>query len=93
MDYRANLLTVAKAYGHATNRSLARVSTLVRNDGKFFDRIEKGAGCTMATYGLCMRWFSKNWPAGAEWPEGVDRPTADEGAEEDVETHQAGEAA
>jgi len=73
MDYRADLLSVARAFGQATNRSLPRVSTMVRNDGKFFDRLERGAGCTMATYEACMRWFTSNWPEGVDWPDGVAR--------------------
>jgi hypothetical protein len=76
MDHKADLLTIAHAFGTATNRSLARVSTMVRNDGKFFDRLERGAGCTMATYEACMQWFADNWPEDAEWPTGVTRRPA-----------------
>jgi hypothetical protein len=76
MDHKADLLTIAHAFGRATNRSLARVSTMVRNDGKFFDRLERGAGCTMATFEACMQWFADNWPDDVTWPEGiVRRPT------------------
>lgn len=74
MDYKTDLLAVARAFGNATSRSLARVSTMVRNDGKFFDRLERGAGCTMATYQICMQWFADNWPDAAAWPDGVARP-------------------
>ena len=76
MDYRETLLTVAHAYCVATDLSLARVSTLVRNDGKFFKRMaESGAGCTMATYEAAMRWFVQHWPTDKEWPMGIDRPS------------------
>ena len=78
MDYRSHILTLANAYCIATNRSLARVSTIVRNDGKFFRRLGEGAGCTMDTYAKCLRWFSEHWPEGLPWPDGVPRP-----AEED----------
>lgn len=75
MDYRETLLTVARAYSAAAGLSMARVSTLVRNDGKFFKRMEEsGAGCTMATYEAAMRWFAQHWPGTADWPAGADRP-------------------
>lgn len=82
MDYKADLLTVARAFGNATNRSLSRVSTMVRNDGKFFDRLDRGAGCTMATYEICMQWFANHWPDGVEWPSGVARPEKQAAEEE-----------
>jgi len=74
MEYRSRLLLVAQTFAEVQHLSLARVSTKVRNDGKFFDRIEKGAGCTVDTYELVMQWFSDRWPGGVAWPEGVDRP-------------------
>ena len=74
MDYRSRLLLVARTFATAERLSLARVSTKVRNDGKFFDRIEKGAGCTVDTFELVMRWFSDRWPEGVPWPEEVARP-------------------
>ncbi len=74
MDYREHILTLADAYCIATNRSLARVSTIVRNDGKFFRRLREGAGCTMDTYQKCLRWFSEQWPDGLPWPDDVPRP-------------------
>lgn len=74
MDYRGHLLSLAEAYAAATKRSLARVSTLVRNDGKFFDKLKEGKDCTMGTYQSSLQWFSDNWPTDTAWPEGVPRP-------------------
>lgn len=74
MDYRSRLTTLADRYARATNRSLARVSTLVRNDGKFFDRLKDGRGCTVDTYESSLQWFSDHWPAGEPWPKGIMRP-------------------
>lgn len=74
MDFRDDLLRIARTYGEATNRSLARVSTLATNDGKFFRKIEAGSGCTVDRLNRILRWFSDNWPATVAWPEGVARP-------------------
>ena len=81
MDYRDHILTLANAYCEATGRSLARVSTIVRNDGKFFRRLGEGAGCTMDTYAKCLRWFSEHWPEGLPWPDGVPRPAGEDSRE------------
>ena len=81
MNYRAHILTLARLYCEATGRSLSRVSTVVRNDGKFFRRLDEGAGCTMDTYGKCLRWFSEHWPEGTSWPDGVPRPPGDDDRE------------
>lgn len=75
MDYRSHLLAVADAYCAATGLSLARVSTLVHNDGKRLRRMREGAGCKMDTFVKAMQWFSDRWPAGTKWPTGVARPT------------------
>lgn len=74
MDYRQQLLKLADDYSAGTGRSLARVATLVRNDGKFFKRLKLGAGCTMDTYERSLKWFSEHWPEGADWPVGIERP-------------------
>lgn len=76
MDYRAALVYLARTYATATNRSVARVSTLVRNHGGFFDRLERGQGCTMDTFFEVLEWFERNWPAGTVWPRGV--PTTEQ---------------
>ncbi|MDX2074683.1 MAG: hypothetical protein SFX19_10040 [Alphaproteobacteria bacterium] len=62
MNYRENLLIAAKNYCAATGKSLATVSTFVMNDGKFFDRIESGGGCTMDTYQKVMDWLETHTP-------------------------------
>lgn len=69
------LIAVAKAYSKARGLSLARVSTLVFNEGKKLAAIEFG-GADLATgrFESAMHWFSDNWPEGASWPDGVARP-------------------
>lgn len=73
MDYRIQLCTLAEAYAEATGRSVARVATIVHNQGQFFDGLSQGKACTVDTYMKVLRWFSENWPEDAAWPEGVPR--------------------
>ena len=69
------LLAVARAYCQARSLSLARVSTLVFNEGKKLEAIaSKGADLATGRFETAMSWFSDNWPDGAVWPEAVERP-------------------
>ena len=76
MNYRTDLIALAEAYAAARGLSVARVATLARNDGKFFRRLQEGAGCTVETYQGLLQWFSDRWEeAGAgAWPASVARP-------------------
>lgn len=75
MPLTEQLLAVARAYCAARGLSLARVSTLVFNDGKKLGGIaEKGVDLSTSKFEGAMAWFSANWPEGADWPEGVPRP-------------------
>lgn len=68
------LLTVASTYAEARGLSMSRVSTLIFGDGKVLDRLAKGRDVTTGRFEGAMQWLSDNWPVGAHWPEGVDRP-------------------
>lgn len=70
-----HLLVLADAYGAATGRSRARVSTLVFNDGKGLDRIAGGADIGVRRCGTAISWFAANWPPETPWPAGVPRPS------------------
>lgn len=74
MDYRQQLLTLARVYRDATGRSEARVATIVHSQGTFFNRIRAGKGCSVDTYLKFKAWFDDNWPADTAWPAQVDRP-------------------
>jgi len=69
-----SLLTLAERYSAATGMSQARLATLVRNDGKFFDRLRAGGGVLTHTYEASVRWFGERWPEGADWPAEIERP-------------------
>lgn len=48
------LVQAAELWARENQRSLARLATIVVNDGKLFDRIAGGGSCTVATYERLM---------------------------------------
>jgi hypothetical protein len=75
MKLTEQLLSVATTYCGAKSISLARVSTLIFNDGKRFDAIQRGGDLGTAQFEKALSWFSDNWPEADEtWPLGVPRP-------------------
>lgn len=72
---KQQLLKVSDGYATAVGLSRARVSTIVLNRGATLDAIAGGtADVTTGTFERAMAWFSAHWPAGAAWPEGIERP-------------------
>jgi hypothetical protein len=71
VDLTEQMLVTANVFAAATARSRATLATKLRNDGKFFDRVEAGGGVLLQHYEQVMRWFSDNWPAAVPWPAGV----------------------
>lgn len=75
MDMLASLITVSDEYARITQRSRARVSTLVFNQGGRLDDFASGRKSpTLRTLQSAMLWFSRNWPEGCSWPDGIARP-------------------
>jgi len=77
----AELLALARAYSDATGLALTtigqRACASTRKTGgndKLFVRLAAGHGCNSVSIERAGRWFTENWPEGAEWPEGVPRP-------------------
>jgi len=70
----ARLLALSDCYSAATGMSRSRISTIVFNDGKALGRISAGGDLNTRSFEKAMFWFASNWPEGAAWPEGVDRP-------------------
>lgn len=69
-----NLLTLAETYSAHTSLKLSTIGVYALNDGKFFLRLQDGAGCTVRTAERAAQWFSDNWPADVAWPRDVARP-------------------
>ena len=51
-----------------------------RLSGKFFDRLNAGGSCTIATYNRILHWFTDNWPADLAWPSDIPRPEPSPGS-------------
>ena len=83
MKLHEQILLVADRFGELTNRQRGRVSDMVFRRGGKLQAIADGAELGVRRYERAMGWFSDNWPAGAEWPEGVHRPTCDKQREAD----------
>lgn len=58
------MLAVASVYCISADVSRSTLGRFIVNDGKFFDRIEAGGGCTLQTYEKVMKWFQANKPNG-----------------------------
>jgi hypothetical protein len=69
-----HIILLLETYAAAIGRSDRRVSTVVFNRGGRIDSLRAGADLTTRQAERAMQWFSANWPAGVDWPEGVPRP-------------------
>lgn len=66
--------TLRDAYCAHAGLKPSTVGAYAVNDGKFFQRIEGGGGCTVATAEKVGHWFSENWPVDLQWPRSIPRP-------------------
>lgn len=69
-----DLISVADAYICATDLPDSTVSHRVFSDSKKLKALRSGADLTTSRFNSALIWFSKNWPDGGEWPDGVSRP-------------------
>lgn len=80
-ELASNLIALGSAFGKARNLEETTVGRLCAADGRFFLRIREGKTFTAKKYDEVVAWFSTNWPAGADWPEGVPSPSTMEEAQ------------
>lgn len=74
MHGTAHLLILARSYADFLGKPLSTVSSRVFDDGKKLDAIAAGADLYSGRLNRAIQWFSDNWPADLDWPEGVMRP-------------------
>lgn len=66
---------LVEAWCAATGGNLGGLSArLFNRDGSRLGRVMGGADLTTTSHHHALRWFADNWPDGADWPEGVERP-------------------
>lgn len=73
MNYRQHLILLIESYAAACGLSPSRVSTVALNAGHTYQNLLNGKDITVGRCERAMRWFSDNWPDGAEWPAGIER--------------------
>lgn len=69
-------LTTVDAYAQATGLAEATVATRLFNDGKGIARLREGRDIGVRKLEEKLAWLSANWPDGADWPIGIERPGA-----------------
>jgi hypothetical protein len=75
------LLSVASLYCSASGIQPKTVSSRVFDDSKVLPLLLSGGmTITLKRADSALEWFSANWPADADWPDGVPRPVACESA-------------
>lgn len=74
MNSIEQLLQLAHAYAAAEGIELSTVSWRALGDTKKLSALESGRDIQVRRLETTIKWFSDNWPIGAEWPRGVLRP-------------------
>jgi hypothetical protein len=80
MSMIKSLLSVIDAYGMAGGHPDTKTSWRVFGDSKKVAALRSGADIQVTRAEAALQWFADNWPDGAEWPKGVDRPSPTSGA-------------
>lgn len=57
-----HLVSLARTYADRKGVSLATVGTQLANDGKLFDRLERGGDLTTGSYEKHIDWLNRNMP-------------------------------
>lgn len=68
------LVTLGQLMSSASGMSESRIANLAGRDGAFFRRLREGKSCRLDTAGKMLIFFSRNWPAGIDWPNEIERP-------------------
>lgn len=82
MNLIDRLHSVVDRYCTATGFRREQVSYRIFSDQRRLGLVIEGEkGMTVASFERAMTWFSANWPADLDWPEGIERPRAGQLAE------------
>lgn len=75
MNNVSDLIRLLDAYAAVSGLAQATVSSHVFHDGKRISAIKRGADIGMRRAAKAIDYIAEHWPEGAEWPEGLPRPT------------------
>ncbi len=70
------LLLVFDAYAALTGQAEATISTRFLGNGNRIGEIRAGGDMGSRRIARALAAFSAAWPVGADWPDGVERPSA-----------------
>lgn len=73
-EFPRRIIELADTYVRTRGISIARLSTILFNDGKKLELLREGSDLYTETYKSALQWFADHWPEGATWPEGIVRP-------------------
>jgi hypothetical protein len=76
MDHIADLLRVIDIYCASVGITDSTLSTRMFNEGMKIKRLRAGGDMNTRRVIAALEWLSAHWPSGAQWPEGVRRPSA-----------------
>jgi hypothetical protein len=74
MDELEALLKIVDAYASHTGLAEATISTKFLGRGTRITELRSGGDMGTRTVRRAIEAFSENWPEGAAWPKGIDRP-------------------
>ena len=75
MSMTDDLMTIARSYGASLGLELSTVSWRALGDTKKLAAIDAGSDIQVGRCEKTLQWFSDNWPANTDWPEGIERPS------------------
>lgn len=84
-DTARQLVRLCGLFAEYTGRSVSTVSRYATGSGETVARLCRGRTITTRRAERAFRFLSENWPAPAEWPDGIPRPTPIETTEAGVE--------
>ncbi|MEH7830348.1 hypothetical protein [Gemmobacter denitrificans] len=71
---KGQLIMLGQSFAAHAGLELSTVSTYAANDGKWLNRLQGGASCTLRKAAVVVQWFSDHWPTDLEWPADIPRP-------------------
>lgn len=70
----AHLLALADEFERVESIEDKTLSFRVFGDSKKLSALRAEADITTGRFNSAIQWFADNWPSGAVWPKGVQRP-------------------